>query len=225
MDEAVQALERALDLEPINASAGRELAAVSMKPWANFPNAESTLKKGLALRPGDWTSLYDLSMFYYRQGRYTEAVPLLQRVTDLAPDNNSGYTALGAVFWMQGQYENAANHSGNRSDLRPTASAYTSLGTIYFFMGRCSRCSESKCRKPCNCFPSGISFGATWAMRTPVSLEKRVTRRQLIARHRFRASGYRWSIPRSRCFEPRGSLSCPAGQINRKPSRRSKKLA
>jgi tetratricopeptide (TPR) repeat protein/TolB-like protein len=140
-EEAVQSLERALDLEPINPSAGRELAAV-YEAMGKLGDAESTLKKGLALRPGDWTSLYDLSMFYYRQGRYPEAVSLLQQVTDLAPDNSSGYTGLGAVYWMQGQYEKAAASYKKSLDLRPTATAYTSLGTIYFFMGRCSDAVE-----------------------------------------------------------------------------------
>ena len=135
-EEAVQALQAALDLEPINPSAGRELAAV-YEAMARLDDAESTLKKGLALRPSDWTSLYDLGTFYYRQSRYQEAVPLLQRVTDLAPDNNSGYTGLGAVYWMQGKYENAADNFKRSLDLHPTASAYTSLGTVYFFMGRC----------------------------------------------------------------------------------------
>jgi serine/threonine-protein kinase len=39
---------------------------------------------------------------------------------------------------MQGQYENAAASFKKSLELRPTASAYTSLGTIYFFMGRCA---------------------------------------------------------------------------------------
>jgi tetratricopeptide (TPR) repeat protein len=136
-EEAVQALQTALDLEPINPSSGRELAAV-YEAMGKLDDAESTLKKALALRPSDWTSVYDLSMFYYRQGRYPDAVPLLQRITELAPDNNSGYTALGAVYWAQGQYENAAANFRKSLDLRPTATAYTSLGTIYFFMDRCA---------------------------------------------------------------------------------------
>ncbi len=134
--EAVEALETALKLEPINASAGRELANV-YEAMGKLDQAESIFKKDAALRPSDWTSLYDLGMFYYRQGRYQEAAPLLHRMTELAPDNNSGYTGLGAVYWMQGQYEDAASSFRRSLDLRPTASAYTSLGTVYFFMGRC----------------------------------------------------------------------------------------
>jgi eukaryotic-like serine/threonine-protein kinase len=155
-EDAVQSLERALDLEPVNPSAGRELAAV-YEAMGKLEDAESTLKKGLALRPGDWTSLYDLAMFYYRQNRYREAVSLLQRVTDLAPDNSSGYTGLGAVYWMQGQYENAAASYRKSLDLRPTASAYTSLGTIYFFMGRCSDAVEPM-RKAVKLLPKRDQF-------------------------------------------------------------------
>jgi tetratricopeptide (TPR) repeat protein len=140
-DEAVKALETALDLEPINPSAGRELATV-YEAIGKLDDAESTLKKGVALRPSDWTSLYDLGMFYYRQGRYPEAVQLLQRVTTIAPDNNSAYTGLGAVYWMQGKYDEAAANLKRSLELRSTASAHTSLGTIYFFMGRCSEAVE-----------------------------------------------------------------------------------
>ncbi|HEY6390995.1 MAG TPA: tetratricopeptide repeat protein, partial [Bryobacteraceae bacterium] len=84
------------------------------------------------------TSLYDLGMFYYRRGRTKQAVPLLQRVTRLAPDNSSGYTGLGAAYWMDGQLEDAATNLKKSLELRPTATAYTSLGTVYFFLDRCA---------------------------------------------------------------------------------------
>jgi eukaryotic-like serine/threonine-protein kinase len=154
--EAVKALETALELEPVNPSAGRELATV-YESMGKLGDAETTLKKGVVLRPSDWTSLYDLGMFYYRQGRYPEAVPLLQRVTDLAPDNNSGYTGLGAVHWMQGKYEDAAANFKRSLELRPTASAYTSLGTIYFFMGRCADAVEQM-RKAVDLVPKRDQF-------------------------------------------------------------------
>ena len=140
-EEAAQALQTALQLEPINASAGRELAVV-YEAMGKPDDAEATLKKDAAQRPSDWTSLYDLGMFYYRHGRYGESIPLLKRVTDLAPSNSSGYTGLGAVLWAQGDYDNAAANFKKSLDLRPTATAYTSLGTIYFFTGRCADAVE-----------------------------------------------------------------------------------
>ncbi len=136
-EEAIQAFLRALVLEPINVNAYSELGKV-YEAVDKFGDAESTFQKATQLRPGDWTSLYDLGMFYYRRGRTKQAVPLLQRVTRLAPDNSSGYLGLGAVYWMDGKLEDAATNLKKSLELRPTASAYSSLGTLYFFLDRCA---------------------------------------------------------------------------------------
>jgi tetratricopeptide (TPR) repeat protein len=56
----------------------------------------------------------------------------------LAPDNSQGYTNLGATHAMAGQYEAAAASFKQSLALRKTAPAYTNLGTIYFFLGRCA---------------------------------------------------------------------------------------
>jgi len=136
-DEAIKAFLKALDLEPINANAYGELGKV-YEAVNKFKDAESTFQKATQLRPGDWPSLYDLGMFYYRQGRNKQAISLLQQVTQLAPDNSSGYTGLGAAYWTDGQLENAATNFKKSVDLRPTYSAYSSLGTVYFFLDRCA---------------------------------------------------------------------------------------
>jgi serine/threonine-protein kinase len=136
-DEAIQAFLKALKLEPINANAYGELGKV-YEAVGKAGDAESTFQKATQLRPGDWNSLYELGMFYYRQGRSKQAIPLLQQVAQLAPDNNLGYTGLGAVYWMDGQLDNAATNFKKSLDLRSTYTAYSSLGTVYFFLGRCA---------------------------------------------------------------------------------------
>jgi len=136
-DEAIQAFLKALDLEPINANAYGELGK-AYEAVSRFKDAESTFQKATQLRPGDWTRFYDLGMFYYRQGRNKQAIPLLQQVTQLTPDNSSGYTGLGAAYWMDGQLEDAATIFKKSVDLRRTYSAYSSLGTVYFFLDRCA---------------------------------------------------------------------------------------
>jgi len=80
----------------------------------------------------------DLGLFYYRRGRYQDAAPIIRRITQLVPDNSSGYTNLGAVYWMDGKYAEAAASYEQSLALRPTASAYSSLGTVYFFLDRCA---------------------------------------------------------------------------------------
>jgi serine/threonine protein kinase/Flp pilus assembly protein TadD len=134
---ALDALEKARQLEPSNPNVFSELGAVH-EAMGNFAQAESSFQAATNLRPGDWTSVNSLGGFYYRRGRYRDAVPRFVKVTELAPDNSQGYTNLGATHAMAGQYEAAAASFKQSLALRPSAPAYTNLGTIYFFLGRCA---------------------------------------------------------------------------------------
>jgi Flp pilus assembly protein TadD len=134
---ALDALEKARQLEPSSPSVFSELGAVH-EAMGNFDQAESSFQAAAQLRPDDWTSLNSLGGFYYRRGRYQEAIPIFGKITGLAPDNSQGYTNLGATHAMAGQYEAAAKSFEQSLALRKTAPAYTNLGTIYFFLGRCA---------------------------------------------------------------------------------------
>jgi serine/threonine-protein kinase len=135
--EALDALQKARQLEPANPSVFSELGAVE-EAMGNLDEAKSSYEAAAKLRPSDWTSLNALGGFYYRRGRYQDAIPLFQKITQLAPDNSQGYTNLGATYAMAGQNESAAVSFKQSLDLRPTASAYSNLGTVYFFLGRCA---------------------------------------------------------------------------------------
>jgi eukaryotic-like serine/threonine-protein kinase len=135
--EALDALQKARQLEPANPSVFSELGAVE-EAMGKLDDAESKYKAAAQLRPSDWTSLNALGGFYYRRGRYQDAIPLFQSITQLAPGNSQGYTNLGATYAMAGQYESAAVSFNQSLSLRPTASAYSNLGTVYFFLGRCA---------------------------------------------------------------------------------------
>jgi Flp pilus assembly protein TadD/TolB-like protein len=136
-EQAIRSFQRALELDPINSSAHSELGN-SYLAMGKLEEAESIYKKAAQLRPDDFTSLNGLGLFYYGRGRYQDATKIFQRTTELVPDNSSGYTNLGAVYWMDGQYQNAAISYEKSLALRPTASAYSSLGTVYFFLDRCA---------------------------------------------------------------------------------------
>jgi serine/threonine protein kinase/Flp pilus assembly protein TadD/TolB-like protein len=136
-DLALDALEKARQLEPSNPTVFSELGQVQ-EAMGKFDQAEASFQAAAQLRPGDWTSLNSLGGFYYGRGRYQDAIPLFRKITELAPDNSEGYTNLGATNAMAGQYEAAAASFKQSLALRPTASAYTNLGTIDFFLGRCA---------------------------------------------------------------------------------------
>jgi tetratricopeptide (TPR) repeat protein len=134
---ALDALEKARQLEPANPNVFSELGAVH-EAMGKFDLAESSFQSATNLRPGDWTSLNALGGFYYRRGRYQDAIPLFRKITELAPDNSQGYTNLGATNAMAGQYDAAAENFNKSLALSKTASAYTNLGTIYYFLDRCA---------------------------------------------------------------------------------------
>ncbi len=136
-DLALDALEKARRLEPANPNVFSELGAVH-EAMGKFDLAESSFQSATSLRPGDWTSLNALGGFYYRRGRYQDAIPLFRGITELTPDNSQGYTNLGAANYMAGQYDAAADNFKKSLALRPTASAYTNLGTTYYFLDRCA---------------------------------------------------------------------------------------
>jgi serine/threonine-protein kinase len=135
-EQAIASFQRALQLDPINASAYSELGQ-AYENLGKFDLAQATFEKAAQLRPNDLTSTSDLGMFYYRRARYDNAVPILKRLTEMAPDYSSGYTNLGAVYWMSGDYQNAAVNFEKSLALHQTASAYSNLGTIYYFLDRC----------------------------------------------------------------------------------------
>jgi serine/threonine protein kinase/Flp pilus assembly protein TadD len=134
---ALDALNKAAQLEPSNPIVLSELGAVH-EAMGKFDLAESSFQAATKLRPDDWTSLNSLGSFYYRRGRYQDAIPLFVKVTEIAPDDSLGYTNLGATHAMASQYDAAAENFKKSLALRQTASAYTNLGTIYYFLDRCA---------------------------------------------------------------------------------------
>jgi serine/threonine protein kinase/tetratricopeptide (TPR) repeat protein len=132
--EAVQSLEKALKLDPVNADAHRELAK-AYEAMGRLKDAESTYVNAVALRPGYWAAHNELGGFYFRRGRYDEAQKEYQKIVDLTPDNTKGYSNLGGVAFFQKRYEEAAQMFEKSLAIRPSDAAYTNLGTVYYSMG------------------------------------------------------------------------------------------
>jgi serine/threonine-protein kinase len=61
---------------------------------------------------------------------------MFSQVIALAPDSFTGYSNLGAVRVLQGKYDEAVPLLERSLTIRPTADAYSNLGTAYFQMRR-----------------------------------------------------------------------------------------
>jgi serine/threonine-protein kinase len=134
-EEAVMEFERAIDSEPANDDAYTGLAhayALLGKPQ----EAESTYRRAIDLRPQYWGAYNSLGVFYFGQAQYTRAAEMFSKVVALVPDSFHGYDNLGAAYLAQGEYPEAIETFKHSISLRPTANAYSNIGTASFYMHR-----------------------------------------------------------------------------------------
>jgi Flp pilus assembly protein TadD len=86
--------------------------------------------------PTYWGAQTALGNFLFRHGRSTAAVPLYRRVTELIPASPLAFNNLGAALEMTADFVGAAAAFERSLALEPTRSAYSNLGTVYYFLGR-----------------------------------------------------------------------------------------
>jgi serine/threonine protein kinase/tetratricopeptide (TPR) repeat protein len=130
-EEAIQNLQKALVLDPINADAYRELAK-TYQGMGRLKDAESTYMNAIAVRPRYWGTYNELGGFYYRLGRYAEAEKEFRTVVGLTPDNARGYSNLGVIAHYQNRDEEAAKMLEKSVAIKPSSSAYSNLGLVYY---------------------------------------------------------------------------------------------
>ena len=134
-EKAVEELSRALEIEPTNDKAYRDLG-YTQEQLRQLDAAERTYRRAIQLRPHYWAGYTWLGGFYYHQARYVEAAEQFWQVVSLAPDNFRGYYSLGGIYLAQGRYAQAVAMLERSVGLRPSAEAYSNLGTAYFSLQR-----------------------------------------------------------------------------------------
>ncbi|MBS0377988.1 MAG: tetratricopeptide repeat protein [Proteobacteria bacterium] len=132
---AVALYQEAIRADPENADGymglgealeGEHQAAEAERAYRRAVDAEPTY-------PGAQTAL---GSFLLRHGRAAAAVPLYRRATELTPASPTPYNNLGAALEMTADFTGAAAAFERSLALAPTRSAYSNLGTVYYFLGR-----------------------------------------------------------------------------------------
>jgi TolB-like protein/tetratricopeptide (TPR) repeat protein/DNA-binding winged helix-turn-helix (wHTH) protein len=98
--------------------------------------AERAFRQAIEAEPTYWDSHTELGNFLFRHGRTAEAAAAYRRVVQLTPANYLAFNNLGAALEMQGDFQGAASAFERSLALEPTRSAYSNLGTNYYFLGR-----------------------------------------------------------------------------------------
>jgi tetratricopeptide (TPR) repeat protein len=131
-EQAARHLERAVQLDDRREESFRQLAEAYEK-LQRPQDAESSLKKAIAVYPGYWGGYKHLGAFYAGQGRYAEAIEQFMQVVKLAPDSYGGYSNLGGVYLRQGNYAAGIAELEKSIAIHPTHQALSNLGVAYFY--------------------------------------------------------------------------------------------
>jgi Flp pilus assembly protein TadD len=101
------------------------------------PEAERRVyEAAVASRPHWFKPHWWLGSWAYAQGHVPEATVSFREMIRRAPSYHVGYASLGGLLLLRGEYTSAIDTLRLAVELRPNATAYSNLGTAYFFSGR-----------------------------------------------------------------------------------------
>jgi serine/threonine-protein kinase len=134
-EDAIQEFKQALQLDPEHFDALSELALV-YENLGRLEKAEEAHKEAIKSKSSYWRGYSRLGFFYYKYGRYIEAEKMFRRSTELMIENVLDYNNLMAIYFQLGQDNSAVAMFEKSIAIKPNATAYSNMGTIYFFQRR-----------------------------------------------------------------------------------------
>jgi tetratricopeptide (TPR) repeat protein/TolB-like protein len=140
-EKSLADLQRALDRDPRNADALRELGWTHVE-LGRLDRGEEALRRALALRSTDWATHNSLGVLLLRQNRFDEAEKEFHRVIALNPEIPRGHSNLGAACYRQGKLDEAERMFRRSVEIRPTPGALSNLGTTLFYLRRYGEAAE-----------------------------------------------------------------------------------
>ena len=92
------------------------------------------------IQPNQFDALHYLGVIHYQQGRYLEALDLIERAVKLMPSHSVSQSNLGNVYQSLNRYEEAIIAYTKSLELNPQfADAYFNLGVVFNSVGTLSR--------------------------------------------------------------------------------------
>jgi tetratricopeptide (TPR) repeat protein len=136
LEQAIVVLQGAIDLEPDNPDAHRDLGSVYVEQgkWAE---AAAAYEQAINLKPDFGEAYGDLVSAYVRLDRLPEAIDAGEKAIELAPRYATGYSNLGAAYKLQGQLDKAVTQYQEAIRLDPEyAMPHYNWGLIYYGQGQ-----------------------------------------------------------------------------------------
>jgi len=105
--------------------------------------AEQLLQAALKRNPKNWMVEDCLGALYYHNAQYSRAESYFSEATRTAPGSPMAFLNLGAIDLSQARYREAEIALRTAIKLKPTASAYSNLGTAQFYLKNYNDAAES----------------------------------------------------------------------------------
>jgi Tfp pilus assembly protein PilF len=105
-DEAIQAVKRSLESDPLNIRA-RNLLAIAYGQTFQPQLADAEFQRALNDAPQDWMSYNNYGLFLLERTRFTEAGEKFRRAISLNPENVQGFVGVGEVLRQSGDMRGA----------------------------------------------------------------------------------------------------------------------
>lgn len=143
LDEAIEAFETAVDLDP-DGRVGRQGLGATLAAVGRLGEAAVQYQAAVDLDPDDSFAHYNLGTLQAQMGRDDEAVRSLLRAIELAPDLKSAHFNLGSAYARQGRFEQARHHFQRTVEIDPqdTEAQIQLAGTL----GRLGQGAEAELR-------------------------------------------------------------------------------
>ncbi len=134
-DRAIALFRQYQQAEPNDVESYGLLANILDKAGRN-QEAEQTLEQAIRLRPGYWPTYQRLGVFYLNHHEFEKSAHSFLTGIGIAPENPALHYNLGALYFVQNRWPEAALEFEKSLAIRPTALAYSNLGTVRFFQGK-----------------------------------------------------------------------------------------
>ena len=130
-EQAVMAIDKAIELKPNNTNYYRELGNIAQKQ-NNLNRAEIAYKEGIKLSP-DWTEFYYLlGEVLVKKNKLQAAVKTCKYITTLNPHNAEYYRLLSDALFKQNKLDEAKKYYQKAIEIDPArAYFYRSLGDVF----------------------------------------------------------------------------------------------
>jgi serine/threonine-protein kinase len=125
------------------------------RTWQRLGNADqekavyiaASVKRPQAFRPRWWLATWE-----FRNGHVEAAIHDYAEMIRRAPDFEKGYSSLGGMLVLKGEYARAIDTLKVALSLRPTSISFGNLGTAYFNSGKLAQAVDA--------YNQAIQFGA-----------------------------------------------------------------